>query len=505
MGGSRKVPDAATGKLPATPTIRGRPRRPHRSCRAPRPVALVLSVLLVCGLSVHPVFAQTSGSDPERDPERRLEEQRRASEAAGEAGARETLPDGDVSWEEVLADPDNIELNYRFALTQMREGEFRAAQATLERILMLAPDLPRARILYAIILYRLDNTDEAEREILAVMDLPMAAGLRARLRRYLDDIARRRQRTRFDLYTSVGVQLDWNRNQGPESSELETLFGRLPAGLGVRRQSDVAFQAYGRLGVVHDLPTQRRHRLFASVGWFRQEQAQIDRLDFDTVNVETGVVIDLAPVTLTPAAFMRHVRLNEDGLIDGYGGRLRLDWRLHRAVNLFAAVEGEAEGWTGVTGSSASGLRAGPEIRGLLGFDWIIDPTMRLSGSWSPVRKEARREFNSLDSHRLALRHTWLPGDGVFVLTGAEFEFDRYDAPDPLVDRRVTREDNIMRFTATVGAPLPFLLFGAELPDVLAGIVVSVTGEVLRSNSNLTNFKYWNRRFGLTVSRRWEF
>jgi len=480
------------------PTVRGR-----RGRTAIRPV--VLAVLLVCGLSFRPALAQTTGPDPEREQERRLEEQRRASEAAAEARSREMPPDEDVTWAEVLADPDNVGLNYRYALTLMREGEFRAAQATLERILMLAPDLPRARILYAIVLYRLDNTDEAEREIVAVMGLPMADDLRARLRRYLDDIARRRQRTRFDLYTSVGVQVDWNRNQGPESAELETLFGRLPAGLGQRRQSDAAFQANGRLGVVHDLPTQQRHRLFASVGWFRQEQAQIDRLDYDTVQVEAGAAIDLAPATLTPTIFFRHVRLNEDGLIDGYGGGLRLDWRAASAVNFFAAVEGEQENWTGVTGSAASGLRAGPEIRGLLGFDWILDPTMRLSGSWSPVRKEARRDFNSRDSHRLSLRHTWLPGDGVFVLTGADFEFDRYDDPDPLVDRLVTREDNIWRFSATVGAPLPFLLFGASLPELLEGIVVSVTGEVLRSNSNLTNFTYWNRRFGLTVSRRWEF
>ena len=44
---------------------------------------------------------------------------------------------------------------------QIRRGDVRGAGATLERILLMRPDLPRIRLLYAIVLYRLDNLDEA--------------------------------------------------------------------------------------------------------------------------------------------------------------------------------------------------------------------------------------------------------------------------------------------------------------------------------------------------------
>src|SRR5437868_2059647 len=61
-------------------------------------------------------------------------------------------PDRDVSYEDVLAHPDDIDLNFAFAQGQIQRAELRGAAATLERLLLINADLPRVRLLYAIVL-----------------------------------------------------------------------------------------------------------------------------------------------------------------------------------------------------------------------------------------------------------------------------------------------------------------------------------------------------------------
>ena len=70
-----------------------------------------------------------------------------------------------VTYEDVLKDPNNIALNVRYAQDQIARGEVLGAAATLERILLMNPKLPDVRLLYAVVLYRLDSLDEAQREL----------------------------------------------------------------------------------------------------------------------------------------------------------------------------------------------------------------------------------------------------------------------------------------------------------------------------------------------------
>ena len=62
----------------------------------------------------------------------------------------------DVTLEEVMRDPDNQQLNYAFALTQIRQGDLLGALSTLERMLLRSPGQPRVR---------LDLADQQRRQI----------------------------------------------------------------------------------------------------------------------------------------------------------------------------------------------------------------------------------------------------------------------------------------------------------------------------------------------------
>ncbi|MEQ9199787.1 MAG: tetratricopeptide repeat protein, partial [Rhodospirillales bacterium] len=171
--------------------------------------ACIGAVLFALQLSsVTPSFAQTV--DNRTIPGQDDEEERRRREKAAE-DARNLPVDDDVTFQDILKDPDNLELNLRYAKAQIARGELKGASATLERILLIDPDQPQIRLYYAIVLYRLDNTDEAERELRALQELQLPPDVAAEVDGFLSEIALRRQRLRFVVGLTFGGYFDDNK------------------------------------------------------------------------------------------------------------------------------------------------------------------------------------------------------------------------------------------------------------------------------------------------------
>ncbi|MBI5883660.1 MAG: hypothetical protein HZB91_11220 [Elusimicrobia bacterium] len=75
------------------------------------------------------------------EPEQRKQVVSEVDQASEETRKRQLGQAGsEVTYEQVMADPDNIELNYRYALSRVGRGDLRAAASTLERILLVKSD-----------------------------------------------------------------------------------------------------------------------------------------------------------------------------------------------------------------------------------------------------------------------------------------------------------------------------------------------------------------------------
>lgn len=80
----------------------------------------------------------------------------------------------DKAFEAVFKDPGNVLLNFTLVAAQLRNNHFKEAAGTLERILILLPDEPRAQMLLATVQLNLGNRPEAERLAKKVVDNPQA-------------------------------------------------------------------------------------------------------------------------------------------------------------------------------------------------------------------------------------------------------------------------------------------------------------------------------------------
>ena len=204
-----------------------------------------------------PVSAQTSDTDV---PAREITSAQDAKQAAARALDFGAPEDGTpVAYEDVLRDPDNVELNFRYARTLVRQGELRGAAATLERILLVDPDLAQVRLFYAVVLFRLDIIDEAEREFRAVAALDIPADARAEIEAYIERIALARRATRYTATLSAGAHYDTNRAASPRGET--RLFFDIPIPVG-DEEDDVGFLGIDSFRVDHDLGFQDRHELF---------------------------------------------------------------------------------------------------------------------------------------------------------------------------------------------------------------------------------------------------
>src|SRR5258708_394205 len=110
---------------------------------------------------------------PATDIQTQTEELQRKRKAAAELekteekSAQRQVPSGErpVSYADILRDPDNVDLNYRYALGLIGKGNLRGASATLERITLIDPSLAKVHLLYGVVLFRLDNLNDAENEL----------------------------------------------------------------------------------------------------------------------------------------------------------------------------------------------------------------------------------------------------------------------------------------------------------------------------------------------------
>lgn len=434
--------------------------------------------VLIAALNITPVHADTTGDD---------------------------LPAGDnVTYDQVLADPDNLELSYRYAITQIRKSDLLGASATLDRLILLAPKEPNIRALRAIVLYRLDNLHEAQQEFADVLTLDLDPVLRANIERYAAEIDRRDQKTRMNLLTSIGYQYDTNRSGAPNSGQVRTFLGTFDLAKDARKEDDHSLTGLVRFGIEHDLEGQERNTLFASFSTYGADQFQLD--DYDTVDlgVQIGGRFELGEVFLTPTLNYDHLFLGGDSYLDSYGANLRADMRINDPVNLWLRGDLQRVDYYNTTLYPTGDLQSGDDIGITAGADFYIGTNQRLTVSATHHGFNANDAWESYVGERLNLNHTWLIGGGAFLLTDLFGEYANYDDADPITGAD-ERSDWISRARLTLGVPVQ-TLFGAEdWPTVLEGLTMSIYGEYYRVDSNITNYEYDNARAGLTISKRWEF
>tara|TARA_R110000868_G_scaffold165328_1_gene398315 strand:- start:39379 stop:40797 length:1419 start_codon:yes stop_codon:yes gene_type:complete len=423
----------------------------------------------------------------------------------------------EISFADVLTNPDDVVLNFRWAKAQIARGDVRGASATLERVLVLDPDLAVVRLYYAIVLYRLDSLDEARAQFERLRSMPVSPEVAADIDRYLDAIERRRTRLHQYLTLSLGSQIDSNRNAAA-SDKQQLVTGTLSniTASQDKPKNDIAYIGALRYDISYDLGYQEGHEVFAAVTGYGSDQVQLDALDLGSLSVDLGARIRGGYFSLTPSLNHTTQSLSREKYLTSRGGRLRADWNIQPDTNLFAEVSYADERYQNTSESSALRLHSGQRYGARTGANYAWSPSNRTTLNLNGGKKEAARNYYSYDSLSTELIHAYLFGGGSYISGSVRYGLDQYRDPDSLVTGSSPqhRMDRSTRLRLTYGAPLSQLMpddgFGdsntaGQIYAFLAPINWSVTGEYLDTKSNIPNYEYHNARAQIFLTRRWEF
>ena len=405
-----------------------------------------------------------------------------------------------IRYSDVLRDPDNNQLNFRFARQQVADGNVKGASATLERILLIQPDLVAVRLFYAAVLIRLDSLAEAEQQL----DLAAAAkdpSTSDQIERYRDAIADRRKRTRVTVSIAAGGQYDTNPSATPAGNSL------LVDDIAVttsQTDDDYARVGQSRVGFTHDLGYQAGHLVFGGATFAVTDQVTEQSLDLNAVALNLGVVYHFQDLDVAPELLVTDINLADQQYFLSAGARVRAEYRLNQKWRLGGLIEGAFQDYDSISVSTSANENSGSQIDAEISVKYLLAPEIRLQASLRHTDKRAEEAYNQYYGDKLTGRLVWLFGRGRFLSSDLSVGVKFYDGADTLVSSRV-RRDEAFRGRVTLGLPINSMLPAAVEHALFENFLVLVSGEYYNARSNITNYTYDNSRAQVLLSKSWRF
>ncbi len=401
-------------------------------------------------------------------------------------------------FEAVLATPDDPALNLEYARRAVDAGDLNGAAGALERVLIVDPDRHGARLLYAIVLFRLDDLQGARDQLNQLDPVTLTPLQRAEATRYRARIERARSRSRFSGGLTAALTYEEDA-AGALTTQFDSVFAP-PVG-----EEGGAAVLTARFTAAHDLDAPG-YSLFGSVGGY--DRATFDDIDGDVRrgDVEAGLAYVGRLNSWNISAVARALDLFDDPYSREVGVKAQARWRTSTATTL--SLSGEAVSQTfdepavDAVALAIGGDRDGWRRDVSVGIAHRLDARSALGVSLGWQDKEADYEPFGYSGPNAQARYDRGFRRGQYVAISGGAQWLEYDAPDPVFIGlgAPAREDVRSWARVAVGAPISaFTAAGATgdwRQDV--GIEAALTYGARDSGAPLADYDGWGAELRLT-------
>jgi tetratricopeptide (TPR) repeat protein len=423
----------------------------------------------------------------------------------GDPAASQEPASGEITLEQILADPDNIELSFRYAEQRAAAGDLLAAAAALERILILRPDAVGPRLFYAFTLYRLGDFAQAAEQLTIVQRADLSPADRELVETYLARAQRRTGPLLGVARLSVGARFDSNVNGAPDSAR-GVAFGA-DADLVTDKQPDVGLLAAGDLLLRYDPGWPSGSTLFGRFYLFGDQKIEEQSLSFAGLGAALGSTLIVPDYEIEPSLVVSQSFADYDDYLLSYGGDLQVRRFMSRRWDLRGAAFALYEDYHNVEADSDAERRDGARLGLGVGATVRLQPRHELLLDIVYEYKDADAGYYAYSRVEGDVRYDFLLGGGQYLRLAGQVRFDQYDDPDPLIDPGTTRDDLWLRARVVYGVTLDDLagLVGVRLPTAARDLGASIALEYLKRFSNINNYEFSNFGAELLISQVFEF
>lgn len=356
-------------------------------------------------------------------------------------------------FERMMADPANLDIAFEYAALSAQAGDLEGAIATLERMLIFAPGLPRLQLELGVLYFRLGAYDTARayfESAVAGPDVPEE--VQVRVASYLAAITARSSLNDYGGAILAGVRYQSNANAAPDSrtvtlNGIDFLLDEASTG-----EPDVNAFVAGNFYYSRDLASQG-DRIQANLLTYGALYANRSELN-------TG----LAEVTIGPSFNMERFGI-EGATFDLYGiaGGVYLE---HDPYLLSAGVGAAFNKWMGPStlfslrseyryesfqdsiDRPTSSLRTGDRIRASAALRHQVTPRFAIFSILQGERRNASEDYLSLWDLGTSVGGSWAFAPPIetlvlpwsFALTFG-YQHREYDEPDLLFSSEPERDD----------------------------------------------------------------
>ena len=228
-------------------------------------------------------------------------------------------------FQQLLTQPDNIDLMFSYAKVSIDLEDYEAAISTLERLLIYRQDIPLVRLELAVAYFNLGSYEVAKlyfEQALAEPDLPDTAA--ARIKPYMEAIEFHTRTSAFSVIANVGITYATNANLGPDANEIrvDAFGGNVPL---VRGQKEADFGVRTLINATHVYDLQRANddAWKTDVSAFGIRYFEVEDGNVAFTRVRTGPRLSLTDEQfgprLRPYLEGQYLNVRDRGLYASYG------------------------------------------------------------------------------------------------------------------------------------------------------------------------------------------
>lgn len=386
-------------------------------------------------------------------------------------GLAATVPQAEIEarreqlFQQMLAQPDNLDIAFEYASLSVEAGDLEAAISTLERMLIYAPGLPRIQLELGVLYYRLGSYETARGYFEGATNGTAPPEVIDKVKIYFDAIDRALNPT--TLTTSLYTGLRWQSNANSAPTTNIVVLNGLPFELGNDATGKSDFSWFATGGVLYSLDLQNQGDRF------EVEAVGYNAFYFDQTHLDTNLI----ETRIGPNFNMGRFGLDDSYLgVYGIGGGVLLGHTTYYAAagagvklatqptlqtEVFTRLEYRHRWYDSSSEHPNASDRTGNVFSGVTAFRYIFSPTISATIGGQFAREDTRVDYLAnweygvygqvnltFDGPGFMPQYPWAAN-----INGGYLHRD-YDDPDPAINVNASERDDEYWIMGTLNMPV---------------------------------------------------
>lgn len=372
----------------------------------------------------------------------------------------------DAAFQEMLRQPADLDVLFKFATVATQTGDFEGAISALERMLLINPNLPRVRLELGVLYYRLGSYEIARSYLEAALkSQALPPDVRSRAEQFMAEVVKRQSPSHFSGEFFVGTRYQSNANLGPATSAVR-LFGQT-ANLNQQAlgTADWGFVGSAQFRHSYDLGLQDKSALESQLTTYANRQFSLQAANVSLIDFTTGPRFQafqgiFEEVMLKPFLSAGYIWVNDQPYYASYGAGLESGILLADKLRNISIFSWRQQNYPNTDYLPANSLFTGTQYSAITTFQYQLTDVITLFGFGNAQRYQTQQTVSQ--NYMLA----GVGGGMAFRFADPLFKSDlpwsinltvnqqwwQYDAADPIIDPTVVRQqaDTILNIVLSV-------------------------------------------------------